>query len=348
MKELLQSLLNEGVQEGCFPSAAAAVGCGETVFATAVAGRISLPDGPLTTVETRYDMASCSKILSPTILALMALEKGLLTLDDTVGDYFPAPDATKDITIRQLMTHTSGINPHILLEEQTDDPKNVLDVILNAPTVGESGVPRYSCMGYIVLGKILEKVYGDTLDKLAQKYVFEPLHMTHTCYCPTGGNIAATEVDHATGKAWQGIVHDENARFMGGVSANAGVFSDINDCVLFAQMLARHGAPLLTKATMDKAIFNYTPGFDVHRGLGFHLGGPNRNYLGDLMPACSFGHTGFTGTSIGVDPTTGYFVVLLSNRVHPTRENELHLRFRRRFHNAMYAAFLNNVSKKSF
>ena len=186
MKELLQSLLNEGVQEGCFPSAAAAVGCGETVFATAVAGRISLPDGPLTTVETRYDMASCSKILSPTILALMVLEKGLLTLDDTVGDYFPAPDATKDITIRQLMTHTSGINPHILLEEQTDDPKNVLNVILNAPTVGESGVPRYSCMGYIVLGKILEKVYGDTLDKLAQKYVFGPLHMTHTCYCPTG------------------------------------------------------------------------------------------------------------------------------------------------------------------
>ncbi len=340
MKALLQSMLNEGVQAGCFPSAAAAVGCGEQVFAAAAAGRISLPDGALTTLDTRFDMASCSKILSPTILALMALEKGLLTLDDTIGDFFPASDSTKSITIRQLMTHTSGINPHILLEEHTDDPDKALDVILNAPLVGEAGVPRYSCMGYIVLGKILEKAYGETMDKLAQKYVFEPLHMTHTSYCPTGDNIAATEVDPATGTAWQGIVHDENARFMGGVSANAGVFSDINDCVLFAQMLARHGAPLLTRATMDKAVFNYTPDFDVHRGLGFHLGGPDRNYLGDLMPACSFGHTGFTGTSIGVDPTTGFFVILLSNRVHPTRDNASHLRFRRRFHNAMYAAFL--------
>ncbi len=340
MKALLQSMLNEGVQAGCFPSAAAAVGCGEQVFAAAAAGRISLPNGALTTLDTRFDMASCSKILSPTILALMALEKGLLTLDDTIGDFFPASDSTKSITIRQLMTHTSGINPHILLEEHTDDPDKALDVILNAPLVGEAGVPRYSCMGYIVLGKILGKAYGETLDKLAQKYVFEPLRMTHTSYCPTGDNIAATEVDPTTGIAWQGIVHDENARFMGGVSANAGVFSDINDCVLFAQMLARHGAPLLTRATMDKAVFNYTPDFDVHRGLGFHLGGPDRNYLGDLMPACSFGHTGFTGTSIGVDPTTGFFVILLSNRVHPTRDNSSHLRFRRRFHNAMYAAFL--------
>ncbi len=340
MKALLQSMLNEGVQAGCFPSAAAAVGCGEQVLAAAAAGRISLPDGALTTLNTRFDMASCSKILSPTILALMALEKGLLTLDDTIGDFFPAPDSTKSITIRQLMTHTSGISPHILLEEHTDDPDKALDVILNAPPVGEAGVPRYSCMGYIVLGKILEKAYGDTLDKLAQQHVFEPLHMTHTSYCPTGDNIAATEVDPTTGIAWQGIVHDENARFMGGVSANAGVFSDINDCALFAQMLARHGAPLLTRATMDKAVFNYTPDFDVHRGLGFHLGGSDRNYLGDLMPACSFGHTGFTGTSIGVDPTTGFFVILLSNRVHPTRANSSHLRFRRRFHNAMYAAFL--------
>lgn len=340
MKALLQSMLNEGVQAGCFPSAAAAVGCGEQVFAAAAAGRISLPDGALTTLDTRFDIASCSKILSPTILALMALEKGLLTLDDTIGDFFPAPDSTKSITIRQLMTHTSGISPHILLEEHTDDPDKALDVILNTPLVGEAGVPRYSCMGYIVLGKILEKAYGDTLDKLAQQHVFEPLHMTHTSYCPIGDNIAATEVDPTTGIAWQGIVHDENARFMGGVSANAGVFSDINDCVLFAQMLARHGAPLLTRVTMDKAVFNYTPDFDVHRGLGFHLGGPDRNYLGDLMPACSFGHTGFTGTSIGVDPTTGFFVILLSNRVHPTRDNSSHLRFRRRFHNAMYAAFL--------
>ncbi len=340
MKEQIHALLEEGIRSGCFPCGAAAVGCGDTLFAMEVTGRISLPDGADATLATRYDMASCTKIMGATMLALQGLEQGKLTLDDTIGRYFDAPEATRSITIRQLMTHTSGIVPHLLLQEQTDDPTQAVQVILHTPLAGEAGVPRYSCMGYIVLGNILEKIYGDSLDQLAKRQIFDPLGMTHTGYCPTGDNFAATEIDPITGRMLQGVVHDENARFLGGVSANAGIFSDIRDCVTFAQMLARHGAPLLTKATMDKAIHNYTPGFDVHRGLGFHLGGTECNYTGDLMPSCSFGHTGFTGTSIAVDPTTGFFAVLLTNRVHPSRENVSQLRFRRLFHNAAYSTFL--------
>ncbi len=340
MKEQIHALLEEGIRSGCFPCGAAAVGCGDTLFAMEVTGRISLPDGADATLATRYDMASCTKIMGATMLALQGLEQGKLTLDDTIGRYFDAPEATRSITIRQLMTHTSGIVPHLLLQEQTDDPTQAVQVILHTPLAGEAGVPRYSCMGYIVLGNILERIYGDSLDQLAKRRIFDPLGMTHTGYCPTGDNFAATEIDPTTGRMLQGVVHDENARFLGGVSANAGIFSDIQDCVTFAQMLARHGAPLLTKATMDKAIHNYTPGFDVHRGLGFHLGGTECNYTGDLMPSCSFGHTGFTGTSIAVDPTTGFFAVLLTNRVHPSRENVSQLRFRRLFHNAAYSTFL--------
>ncbi len=340
MKEQIHALLEEGIRSGCFPCGAAAVGCGDTLFAMEVTGRISLPDGADATLATRFDMASCTKIMGATMLALQGLEQGKLTLDDTIGRYFDAPEATRSITIRQLMTHTSGIVPHLLLQEQTDDPTQAVQVILHTPLAGEAGVPRYSCMGYIVLGNILEKIYGDSLDQLAKRRIFDPLGMTHTGYCPTGDNFAATEIDPTTGRMLQGVVHDENARFLGGVSANAGIFSDIRDCVTFAQMLARHGAPLLTKATMDKAIHNYTPGFDVHRGLGFHLGGTECNYTGDLMPGCSFGHTGFTGTSIAVDPTTGFFAVLLTNRVHPSRENVSQLRFRRLFHNAAYSTFL--------
>lgn len=345
MKEQIHALLEEGIHSGCFPCGAAAVGCGDKVFMMEAMGHIALPDGPEATVETRFDMASCTKIMGATILALQGLEQGRLTLDDTIGRYFDAPETTRNITVRQLMTHTSGMVPHLLLQEQTDDPAQALQIILNAPLAGDAGVPRYSCMGYIVLGKILEKIYGDSLDGLVKQQIFDPLGMTHTGYRPTGGNFAATENDPISGKLLQGVVHDENARFLGGVSANAGIFSDIRDCVIFAQMLARHGAPLLTKATMDKAIHNYTPGFDVHRGLGFHLGGTECNYTGDLMPCCSFGHTGFTGTSIAVDPTTGFFAVLLTNRVHPTRENISQLRFRRLFHNAAYSAFLREYGE---
>jgi len=163
--------------------------------------------------------------------------------------------------------------------------------------------------------------------------------MMHTGYLPSGDNIAATEVDSSTGKAWQGIVHDENARFLRGVSANAGIFSCIDDMILFAQMLANGGDGYLSPAMFAKSICCHAENGDIRRGLGFHLAGTPFNYMGDLFPECSFGHTGFTGTSLAVDPTTGFYLILLSNRVHPTRENLKLMRFRRTLHNAMYASF---------
>jgi len=340
MQELLQSLLQTGLEEGCFPAAAAAVGRGAEVYVRHAAGRLWLPDGPHANLVTRWDLASLTKILAPTPLALLAIEQGRLTLDDTLGRFFPAPASHSGITIRQLMTHTSGITPHVLLELQPGcTPDTVVDTVLALPLEGEAGIPRYSCLGYIVLGRILEQVYGQPLDVLARQFVFDPLGMTHAEFNPPGENIAATEVNPLTGEFLIGVVHDENARFLGGISANAGLFGDLNDCARFAQMLAQQGEGLLSPATMRKATLNYTPGHDVHRGLGFHLGGTEGNYLGDLFPENSFGHTGFTGTSIAVDPQSGLWAVLLTNRVHPTRDNEKHLRFRRRFHNAIYAAY---------
>jgi len=194
-------------------------------------------------------------------------------------------------------------------------------------------------MGYILLGKILEAVYGQTLDVLAETRVFGPLGMRRTGYRPAGGNIAPTEADERTGEALRGIVHDENARFLGGVSGNAGVFSDIGDAARFASMLAQGGEGFLSAATLRLATMNHTPGHPERRGLGFCLGGTPDSFMGDLFPAASFGHTGFTGASLAVDPTTGLFAVLLSNRVHPTRRNERIFRFRRAFHNQVYAAY---------
>lgn len=340
LQKLLDDFLEKGVSEGCFPGAAAACGDGEHVFAISCKGKIS-ENGPEVNTDTRYDMASLSKILGPTMIALRAMEDGDLTLYDPLPMFFEhVPEDKQEITIFHLMTHTAGFTPSFWLSEAVSDPKDALRAILERPL--ESGVgekPNYSCMGYIVLGKVLEKLYGKPLNEIAQERVFGPLGMTHTGYCPTGGNIAATEVDPATGIAWQGVVHDENARFLNGVSANAGVFSDIQDMIRFAQMLARGGDGYLAESTLKKATRCHAATADVRRGLGFHLAGTPQNFMGELTPDTCFGHTGFTGTSLLVEPESGFFVVLLANRVHPTRENMKMFRFRRSLHNSLYSYY---------
>lgn len=340
MQKLLDSLLQKGLEQGCYPGAVAACGCRGQVCAISCTGKIS-QDGPMTDRHTRYDMASLSKVLGPTMIALRAIEDGDLTLYDTLGMYFEnAPQDKREITVKQLMTHSAGFEPAFWLSDEAETPEDALDALMAHPLAYAPGTDvRYSCMGYITLGKLLEKLYGQPLDRLAEEKVFAPLGMTHTGYCPDGGNIAATEVDRETGIAWQGIVHDENARFLRGVSANAGVFSDIDDMIAFAQMLACGGGGYLSAATLRTAVRCHAETADVRRGLGFHLAGTPQNYMGDLFPAVSFGHTGFTGTSLAVDPESGFWVILLSNRVHPTRENLHLMRFRRMMHNVLYAAY---------
>lgn len=341
MQKVLDALLEEGLLEGCYPGAVAACGCGDSVFAISCVGKIS-NDGPEVNEATRYDMASLSKVIGPTMIALRAIEEGKLTLWDRLERFFPdCPEDKKGITIRHLMTHTGGFVPAFWLSDEAKTPDDALRALFAHPLGTPVGAEvHYSCMGYITLGKILETVYDKPLDVLARERVFEPLGMVNTSYCPTNReNIAATEIDKETGTAWQGIVHDENARFLHGVSANAGVFSDIHDMIRFAAMLALEGNGYLSRATMEKATAFQAGNNEVRRGLGFHLAGTPENYMGDLMPDSSFGHTGFTGTSLAVDPTTGFYVILLSNRVHPTRENTNLFRFRRRMHNILYATF---------
>ena len=341
MQKILDALLEDGLREGCYPGAVAACGCGDAVFAISCKGKIS-ENGPDVNVATRYDMASLSKILGPTMLTLRAIEEGELTLWDKLERFFPdCPEDKKEITIKHLMTHTAGFSPVFWLGGEAQSPEDALRALLAHPLETPIGAEvHYSCMGYITLGKVLETIYGRPLDELARERVFEPLGLKNTDYNPQNQeNIAATEIDKETGVVLQGVVHDENARFLRGVSANAGVFSDIHDMIRFAQMLARGGEGYLSRGMLKKAIALQAGDENVHRGLGFHLAGTPENYMGDLFPATSFGHTGFTGTSLAIDPETGFFVILLSNRVHPTRENTKLMRFRRRMHNMLYAAY---------
>jgi CubicO group peptidase (beta-lactamase class C family) len=196
----------------------------------------------------------------------------------------------------------------------------------------------YSDFSYIILACILEKIGNERLDKLSRKYVFEPLGMDHTCFNPKGENIAATEFDPVTSKPLIGVVHDENARFLDGISGHAGLFSNIEDVSKLANMLINRGKRFMSSPTFEAMIRNYTKGLDENRGIGWCIKGNELSSGGDIISPNAFGHTGFTGTSLWIDIENNIYAALLTNRVHPTRENMNIIRFRRLFHNMVLSA----------
>ena len=341
----LDTRLEEGRKTGCFACAAGAVGVKDRLLAQACTGQAPEPGGAPVDEWTLFDMASLSKILGPTMIGLRAIEEGSLSLSEQVGDFFPqAPTEKQNITVHMLMTHTAGFAPSFRLDQMGITPEEAVDAILRVPLWAQPGEkPIYSCMGYILFAKMLEKRFGKPLNELAKERVFDPLGMEHTGYCPpSSAQCAATEVDAETGRPWIGVVHDENARFLRGVSGNAGVFMPLSDGIRFASMLGQMGAGYLKRETMEKAIHNYTPGMDAHRGLGFQLAGTECCFFSSEVPDRCFGHTGFTGTSMMVEPETGFWVLLLSNRVYPTRQSDALFPFRRGLHAHFWKKFAQN------
>lgn len=344
MLERPLALIEEGLKDGVFPSAALAIGVHDRLLLMETWGKTSIADNSHeVTTKTYYDMASVTKIIGASMVAFKFIEGGKLRLNDFVRTFFPVPPDKDEMKIIHLMTHTSGLPDHFFLEKCIDDPKDAAKAVLSAPLVHNIGEQTlYSCMGYILLGKILEEIGGQPLDKLVEKYVFEPLSLVNTTYRPHGDNICCTEWNEATNSFLCGVVHDENSRFLNGISANAGIFSTIEDMAVFAEMLAcngRHNGKIyLTPGMLRRATSNHTKGCSQNRGLGFQIAGDEAEFMGDLRHPSSFGHNGFTGTSIMVDPSNGLYVVLLTNRVHPTRENVKLIRFRNLLHNCVYAS----------
>lgn len=334
-------LLADALQNGVFPCYAAAVGRGDEVwFLKAEGCRALYPEKRPITKDTLFDMASLSKLIGTTMAALRLIEDGRLALFDSLGAFFDDCHGKENLTVRDLMTHTSGIAAHIPLYLRRIRPEGAADTILRETLSYPTGSETvYSCMGYVLLGKILEKMEGEPLDRIVKRLVLDPLSMKESCYRPKAGTVcAATELDPVTGAYIDGVVHDENARFLGGVSGNAGLFCTLNDTVRFAQMLSRRGRGFLSPRMFELAVTDFTPACEESRGLGFQLYGGKRFPGGDLMSPGSYGHTGFTGTSVYVDNKTGVYVVLLTNRVHPSREDNRIIAFRRHFHNAVFAS----------
>ncbi|MBE5802264.1 MAG: beta-lactamase family protein [Clostridiales bacterium] len=337
-------VIRQALNDEAFTSACLLVGRGERVLFRRAYGRLSMEeDAPLTTEQTRYDLASLTKPLVIGMLTLRAMESGKLCLWDQLGTFVDAPEDKRAITIAQILTHTAGFSTGVHLWQTCRNPNQATEHLLAAPLRYRPGsAQQYCCAGYILLGQLLECLYDMRLSELAVQEVFWPLKMQKTGYLPVAGNIAATEMQD-DGKCLSGVVHDENARFLGGVSGNAGVFSTMDDLALFVQMLAAQGAlpdgsRYLSPATVRLSMQNHTSTMPQGRGLGFYLPKLDNGYTGDLFPVETIGHTGFTGTSFTLDPTSGLYVILLTNRICPSRDSMQIYRVRRLLHNAVYAA----------
>lgn len=354
--EACDKLLCESIEKNIIPSAAYAIGEGRQIYRAEVRGYRTLFPAPVPADRnTRYDLASLSKLVATTTVALKLIEEGRLLLSDPLTRFFTpdelkdAPQGRAEVTVFRLMTHTSGITPHIALWTQLESPEPtaVAHTILSSPPVCRPGERvYYSCMGYILLQRILERLTGQPLDELARRYVFAPLGMERTGYRPSPDedDVVTTEFSKLHQVYIKGHVHDENAHFLGGVAGNAGVFAPLCDMCRFAIMCATRGEypdhpgrRFLSPAAFEAAVRDYTPGLAESRGLGFQLKPPlpGLSSAGDLMAPGSYGHTGFTGTSLWVDAATGRWAVLLTNAVHLGRDKTEWFRVRRLFHNAV-------------
>lgn len=297
------------------------------------AGRLGIDDPRPPSETTIYDLASLTKVIALTTLAMQAVDEGRLDLDAPVERYLPRfTGPGKDaVAIRHLLTHSSGLPAHRPLWREAPDRDSALALVLATPLDTVPGARMvYSDLGAILLGKVVEGLYHKPLDRLAHDRVFAPLHLRDTRYRPPRswlGRIAPTERDPWRGRIVHGEVHDENAAFLGGVSGHAGLFSSTRDLLTFGEWLVdrwrgdtTRGPALPTPGTVREFTRRQEVVPGSSRALGWDTPSAGSS-AGIRLSPLSFGHTGFTGTSIWIDPTRRLVVVLLSNRVHPTRDN---------------------------
>lgn len=332
-------LINKGISKGVFPGATVAVGTKHGVLRLGAYGNKCYNEENELKIDALFDLASLTKVVATSMLFMKFLEKGRISVYDNVVEYLPNfKDCGKEkVTILELITHTSGLVAFVPLYKRCKDYEDAINYICNEVVLAKTFDVIYSDLNYILLGRILEFIGGKSLDVLCKEEVFGLLNMNKTGFNPRYGDFVPTELQ-ADGKALYGICHDENARFFGGISGHAGLFSNINDMVKLADMLINEGKGFISKASYYRMTTNYTEKLGGNRGWGWCIKGNAISSGGDIISPKAFGHTGFTGTSIWIDPVSEIYIILLTNRVYPTRENNEIIRFRRLFHNAVIAA----------
>ena len=321
---VVDAIVQHAVDEHQIPGAVVLIGHeGKVVYRKAFGNRSLEPRRELMTVDTIFDLASLTKVIATTTSVMQLVEEGKVRISDTVVKYLPdfGQNGKDDITVRQLLTHYSGLAPDLDLQIPWDGKDTAYKMAFaekpdNPPGSGFV----YSDINFIVLGALVEKVSGENLDRYTADHVFAPLRMTHTRYLPPKAwraKIAPTQYDDHD-HMLRGEVHDPTAFRMGGVAGHAGLFSTADDLSKFAQTLLDGGSPVLSSLTVEKmSIPEQPPTATAVRGFGWDIDTPFSTNRGELLPVGSFGHTGFTGTSLWIDPTTKTYIILLTNSVHP-------------------------------
>ncbi len=330
----LDSQIEQVIHDGLIPGAVLLIGHdGKVVYRKAYGSRALIPKREAMTVDTIFDAASLTKVIATTSCLMKLFEEGKIRLNDPVTKYLPEFQGGKsDITVRNLMTHFSGLRPDLDLKPAWSGYETGIHRALIDPPAGPPGARFvYSDINFILLGEIVHRLSGKMLNVYAQDEVFAPLDMKETRFLPPASEIpriAPTEIDPATGQVLRGVVHDDTSRYMGGVAGHAGLFTTADDLSKFAEMMLNlgegNGRRLFSPLTIREFTSPQSPADQpILRGLGWDIDSPFSSNRGELFPIGSYGHTGFTGTSIWIDPMTKSYVILLTNVVHPHRGKSL-------------------------
>jgi CubicO group peptidase (beta-lactamase class C family) len=335
----LDKIVKTAIEEAVAPGVTIAVGRNGHIAYMKGYGYIdwNQPGSPKADTNTLYDLASLTKVIATTTLAMILEETGQLDISRTVVSYLPefnSPEKAQ-ITVKQILTHSGGLEAGANIYATARGREQYLYQINARPLEYAPGSNMiYSDWDMILLQLVMERITGKTLDVLANEKIFRPLGMIDTQFQPPIAlrpRIAPTQVDEARGGLLWGTVHDENAWAIGGVAGHAGLFSTAKDLALFSMMILNggegaNGVRIVKPATIAR--WTARQGKESTRALGWDSpeGGSS---AGQFFSPWSFGHTGFTGTSIWIDPEKDLFVVVLTNRVNPTRSNNRHVQLRR-------------------
>jgi CubicO group peptidase (beta-lactamase class C family) len=367
----VDALIEAAIADGAFPGACYAVGRNGEVRIKSLGRYMYCPDSQPVADDTLWDLASVSKVVGCTTAAMLLADDGKLNLDEPVAKHIPefAQNGKESVTPRNLLLHNAGFPgwiPYHKTPELSAD-QCIAQLYAAKPTYPIGTKTIYSDCSMIALGKLIERLAGQGMDQLLKDRVFAPLGMTRTMYNPNKQDHAADCAPTESLEDWrikarehrkelppkrgaqchpdehlyvQGEVHDPSAYMIGGVSGNAGLFSTAADLARFSQMMLDQGIfwgrRLLKPETVQHWTTRLSP--ESSRALGWDTRS-EKSSAGTKFSPQSFGHTGYTGTSLWIDPTNHMFAALLTNRVHPTAENSKLIRFRPEFHTAVATAF---------
>jgi uncharacterized protein YbbC (DUF1343 family) len=341
--EAIEPLVKTEIEQKHLPGAVVLVGIGDrVVYQKAIGHRALMPAREPMTLDTIFDLASLTKVVATTTSVMLLIEQGKVRLVDRVATFIPGFEryGKTDITVRHLLTHVSGLRPDVDLGDDWNGTDTAIKLAIEEVPTSPPGTRFvYSDINFFLLGEIVHRVSGEPLDQFAQKRVFRPLGMKDTMFNPPAALVARiAPTENCTPFGWpcegpdkkmlRGVVHDPTARRMSGVAGHAGLFGTAADLAVFCRMLLNRGsyrgARILAPLTVEKMTTPVPSAEDRNlRALGWDVDSGYSSNRGELLPIGSFGHTGFTGTSLWIDPATRMFVVFLSNRVHPEGKGDV-------------------------